>query len=31
MKESILSGKTILAVDDEPDILRVLEEEIAGS
>ena len=28
MKESILNGKRILAVDDEPDILTVLEEEI---
>ncbi len=28
MKESILNGKRILAVDDEPDILVVLEEEI---
>jgi CheY-like chemotaxis protein len=28
MKESILNGKRILAVDDEPDILSVLEEEI---
>jgi DNA-binding response OmpR family regulator len=28
MKESILSGKRILAVDDEPDVLDVLEEEI---
>jgi CheY-like chemotaxis protein len=28
MKESILSGKRILAVDDEPDVLTVLEEEI---
>ena len=28
MKESILNGKTILAVDDEPDILEVLREEI---
>ena len=28
MKESILNGKRILAVDDEPDILMVLEEEI---
>ena len=30
MAESILNGKTILAVDDEPDILEVLEEEILG-
>ena len=28
MAESILKGKTILAVDDEPDVLKVLEEEI---
>jgi len=28
MTESILNGKTILAVDDEPDVLSVLEEEI---
>jgi len=28
MKESILNHKVILAVDDEPDILDVLEEEI---
>ena len=28
MKESILNGKKILAVDDEPDVLTVLEEEI---
>ncbi len=28
MPESILSGKSILAVDDEPDVLAVLEEEI---
>ena len=31
MAESILNGKTILAVDDEPDILSVLEEEILGA
>ncbi|RPJ09411.1 MAG: response regulator [Deltaproteobacteria bacterium] len=31
MKESILNGKTILAVDDEPDVLTVLEEEILGA
>jgi CheY-like chemotaxis protein len=31
MKESILNGKRILAVDDEPDVLTVLEEEILGS
>ncbi len=30
MKESILNGKRVLAVDDEPDILEVLEEEILG-
>lgn len=30
MNESILNGKRILAVDDEPDILMVLEEEILG-
>ncbi|HOW53770.1 MAG TPA: response regulator [Syntrophorhabdaceae bacterium] len=28
MAESILNGKKILAVDDEPDVLKVLEEEI---
>ncbi len=28
MKSSILDGKKILAVDDEPDVLNVLEEEI---
>jgi len=28
MPESILNGKKILAVDDEPDVLNVLEEEI---
>ena len=31
MKQSILSGKRILAVDDEPDVLTVLEEEISGA
>jgi CheY-like chemotaxis protein len=31
MEESILSGKSILAVDDEPDVLAVLEEEIRGA
>jgi CheY-like chemotaxis protein len=31
MKESILKGKKILAVDDEPDVLVVLEEEILGA
>ncbi|MGQ9646726.1 MAG: response regulator [Thermodesulfobacteriota bacterium] len=28
MAKSILNGKTILAVDDEPDVLAVLEEEV---
>jgi DNA-binding response OmpR family regulator len=31
MQESILSGKRILAVDDEPDILDVLKEEILAA
>ncbi len=31
MKESILDGKRILGVDDEPDVLTVLEEEILGA
>jgi len=31
MKENILNGKRILAVDDEPDILIVLEEEILAA
>lgn len=31
MAESILNGKKILAVDDEPDVLSVLEEEIRGA
>ncbi len=31
MAESILNGKSILAVDDEPDILTVLEEEILSA
>jgi len=31
MAESILDGKSILAVDDEPDVLAVLEEEILGA
>ena len=31
MKESILSNKSILGVNDEPDILEVLEEEILGA
>jgi CheY-like chemotaxis protein len=30
MKSSILDGKKILTVDDEPDVLNVLEEEIMG-
>lgn len=30
MAESILNGKKVLAVDDEPDVLEVLEEEILG-
>jgi CheY-like chemotaxis protein len=30
MAESILSGKKILAVDDEPDVLAVLKEEISA-
>jgi CheY-like chemotaxis protein len=30
MKESILNGKRVLAVDDEPDVLIILEEEILG-
>jgi CheY-like chemotaxis protein len=30
MAESILNGKSILAVDDEPDVLEVLEDEILG-
>jgi DNA-binding response OmpR family regulator len=30
MKESILDGKKILAVNDEPDVLSFLEEEITG-
>jgi DNA-binding response OmpR family regulator len=29
MNDSILNGKRILAVDDEPDVLKLLEEEIA--
>ncbi|OGP74955.1 MAG: hypothetical protein A2V86_17450 [Deltaproteobacteria bacterium RBG_16_49_23] len=28
--ESVLNGKRILAVDDEPDVLAVLEEEVVG-
>ena len=31
MKESILNGKSILAVDDEPDVLEVLAEELRAS
>jgi len=31
MDESILNGKMILAVDDEPDVLTVLEEEILAA
>ena len=31
MTESILNGKKILAVDDEPDVLKILEEEIMGA
>jgi len=31
MVDSILNGKRILAVDDEPDVLTVLEEEIIGA
>ncbi len=31
MAESILNGKRILAVDDEPDVLEVLQEEILGA
>jgi len=31
MVESILDGKRILAVDDEPDVLEILEEEILSS
>ena len=31
MKKSVLDGKTILAVDDEQDVLEVLEEEIRGA
>jgi len=30
MTESILNGRLILAVDDEPDVLEVLEDEIMG-
>lgn len=31
MKGSVLDGKRVLAVDDEPDVLEVLEEEILGA
>jgi len=31
MKASVLSGKKILAVDDEPDVLTILEEEIMSA
>jgi CheY-like chemotaxis protein len=31
MKESVLTGKRILAVDDKPEVLTVLEKEISGS
>ena len=31
MKESILDGKKILAVDDEPDVLSLLEDEITAA
>lgn len=31
MAQSVLDGKRILAVDDEPDVLKVLEEEIMDS
>jgi DNA-binding response OmpR family regulator len=31
MTESILDGKNILAVDDEPDVLSMLEEEIINA
>ncbi|MBI5585925.1 MAG: response regulator [Deltaproteobacteria bacterium] len=31
MKDSILNGKKILAVDDEPDVLDILEEEIGSA
>ncbi len=31
MTESILNGKRILAVDDEPDVLAILEDEILGA
>ena len=31
MKESVLKGKRILAVDDEPDVLTILHDEIMGA
>ena len=31
MSESVLNDKRILAVDDEPDVLEVLKEEIAAA
>jgi len=31
MRESVLQGKTILIVDDEPDVLEVLKEEILSA
>jgi len=31
MKKSILDGKRVLGVDDEPDVLAVLEEEVLGA
>jgi CheY-like chemotaxis protein len=31
MADSILNGKSVLAVDDEPDVLTVLEDEILGA
>lgn len=31
MADSILNGKSILAVDDEPDVLAILEDEILGA
>lgn len=31
MRKSILDGKRILAVDDEPDVLTIIEEEIIGA
>ena len=29
MKKTLLKGKDILAVDDEPDVLEILDEELA--